>query len=327
MKRSFFVILAAFGLFNSSVSFGWGVIGHRTTGQIAEANLSPAARQAVSVLLQNQHLADVATWADQVKQSPGFKHTATYHYENIPDNMTYLASLHQMNPTDQQNGGVVEGILVAEKIISNPQATTQDKSTALKFLIHFIGDLHQPLHTGRPQDRGGNDIKVSWFNVPSNLHSVWDTGLIVTGHRDLFGSQPPNSDLSVLYARFLINKFQKATPPQNTWGVLEAWLAESVNARAKAYDTLITRDQNAYVAENLDTLDSRVYYAGMRIAETMNRLFANQPVSPQDNMLFQNIQQIVGNVMNIITLGPRQQDGIRAFAGGNPASLFEGYQP
>lgn len=290
----------------STQAFAWGGLGHRTSGVIAEAYMTPQALAAVQGLLQGQHLGDIASWADFIKKDPTLSHTGTYHYENIPDGKQFLQNLATLPPEERAKGGVVSAILVSERQLEDPSVPMAQKQIALKFLVHFIGDLHQPLHAGRATDRGGNDIRLNWYGTPTNLHAIWDSGMMMTGHADLFNGMPPNSDYSVPYARYLMSNFQNMVPPPQTRDNPLTWLMESMAQRVKVYDPLINKDQDAYTRENLAVMDLRVKAAGMRIADVLNRIFSRvQPPREQMDFMAQ-MEKILGPLKNLITLGPRQ---------------------
>jgi len=107
-----------------------------------------------------------------MRSDPAWHHASPWHYVNIGDDETYETA--QKNP----EGDVVEAIQRLTGVLRDSQATPQDKVVAVKFLVHFVGDIHQPLHVGRHDDQGGNTIQVQWFGAPSNLHKVWDEQLI-----------------------------------------------------------------------------------------------------------------------------------------------------
>lgn len=286
-------------------SMGWGGLGHRTTGQIAQAYLTPQARQAVQTLLKGQSLADAATWADSIKGDSTFNHASWYHFEKMQDGVPYMEHLNRLPADIRTKGGVMQAILLSQRVLESPTETTVEKEMALKFLVHFIGDLHQPLHTGRPEDKGGVKINVNWFNTPTSLHGIWDTGMIMTGHADLFQNQPPNADYSVIYARWLLQAFPNNVPPNNTRDNPESWLNESLQQRPRAYDPTYNTDQAGYLQRNLPVVDWRVHTAGLRIADTLNRIFGRFPPA-QVQMTFQRaIESIVGRLDALITLGPR----------------------
>jgi hypothetical protein len=174
MQRHAIVLPTILGilLLTSSSASPWGAIGHRIVGRIAEQHLSSEARQHIQALLGPESLAQVSTWPDEIRSDPAWNHADPWHYVSIADDETYETA--PKNPA----GDVVEALQRLTGVLRDPQAPPQDKVTALKFLVHLVGDIHQPLHVGRREDQGGNTIQVQWFGAPSTLHTVWDAQLI-----------------------------------------------------------------------------------------------------------------------------------------------------
>lgn len=294
-------------LCSSTMAWGWGSLGHRTSGHIAESRLTPQAQNAVQQLLRGQRLADASTWADSIKGDPNWKHASWYHFEKMPDNIRFIPYLSQLTPEERARGGVIGAILVSQRVLESNSTSAVEKEIALKMLVHCLGDLHQPLHSGKPDDRGGVRIPVNWFNQPQSvsLHSLWDTGIKVSGHPQLFQRPTNSNDVTVEYARFLIQKFQNWSPPIESEANPERWLAESLQLRPRAYDRAYETNQRAYLANNLDWVDFRVYQSGLRIAEVLNRIFAGQPVPRAEVDLWQSMERLVGRLTNVIVLAPR----------------------
>ena len=155
----------------------WGAAGHRIIARVAESRLSKPARTEISRLLGGLTIVDVATWADQVRgERPA---TGPWHYVDIPATDTTYDSL-RWCPA----GNCVIGALDRQIAILGDRAQPDSlRSEALKWVVHFIGDIHQPLHAGDRGDRGGNDIKLTFLGRQSNLHSVWDSGLLTAMQR------------------------------------------------------------------------------------------------------------------------------------------------
>ena len=145
--------------------WSWGSTAHRASARMAEDRLSPAALAAIHDLLgPGITLADVATWADEQRQVP---RSGPWHYVNVP------ISESRYDPKFCQRGGcVVSKIEDFRRVLLDSGAGKMEKQQALKFLIHFIADLHQPLQVGDTGSRGGNLIQVRFFNVGSNLYRV-----------------------------------------------------------------------------------------------------------------------------------------------------------
>ena len=112
----------------------------------------------------------MSNWADEIKSDPNWEIANDWHWCTIPDGKLY--------EKDKHSGKAVEKVNDFISVLKNKKSTKEDRQIALKFLIHLIGDLHQPMHVGNGIDRGGNDIKLKWFNAPTNLHRIWDSDLI-----------------------------------------------------------------------------------------------------------------------------------------------------
>ncbi len=152
----------------------WGPDGHRIVAQIAYDNLTPKTKTAVDGLLDGDSLPGVANWADEVRTKAGFTQTGPWHFADMDEGEDTF-SLSRDCPSE---GCVVQAILDCSANLANANLPKSERQEALRFLVHFVGDVHQPLHTGHKADRGGNDITVKFFNSSSKLHGVWDSGLI-----------------------------------------------------------------------------------------------------------------------------------------------------
>jgi hypothetical protein len=165
----------ALALSATTAAQAWGGDGHRLVAALAAQQLSPQARAAVQRLLALEPgatLESIATWADE-QRAPA---TAPWHYVNFPRDPgddSYVAE------RDCKGGNcVVAAIAQQEAILRSASASDAERLRALKYLVHFVGDVHQPLHAGYGDDRGGNSYQVQFMGRGSNLHSVWDSGLI-----------------------------------------------------------------------------------------------------------------------------------------------------
>lgn len=160
-------LLLFFAMAITSVLQAWGPTGHRTIGAIAENHLSKKARKAVQRILGDESLAIAGNWMDDVRSDDVYDQTHDWHWVTIPDGSTYEVSA--KNP----DGHVVEAVERMKMLLRSDTATASTKRTALRFLIHLVGDMHQPLHVGRGDDKGGNDFQLTWFKKGTNLHRVW----------------------------------------------------------------------------------------------------------------------------------------------------------
>lgn len=181
--------LAAACLLFAPPAAAWGKLGHRLVAGLAEQELSPAARHELARLLAGEPeptLAGISTWADDLREhDPGLgRRSAPWHYVNIGE----FACRYQAADACPGGDCAVEAIRTQAAILADRGRDDAERLRALKFVVHFIGDLHQPLHAGFARDRGGNTIQVRvpaafippWANgnPGSNLHAVWDSGLL-----------------------------------------------------------------------------------------------------------------------------------------------------
>ena len=239
-------------------ALAWGQTGHRVTGAVAERYLSGVARANVQLLLGTESLAEAATWPDDMRSDPAefWQRTASpWHFVTVPQGRTYAEA---GAPTE---GDAVTALARFAQTLRDPNATLEAKRLALRFSIHIIGDLHQPLHNGRQGDRGGNNVRVTWFGEQTNLHSVWDSGMIDA-------RQLSHSELAEWLARSI-------TPEEViAWSVTspETWIAESVVLREQVYPENVQLSY-AYAYRHGDALDERLSRGGVRIAAYLNEVF------------------------------------------------------
>lgn len=190
MRRLTLVVLcfAVLCAFAAAPAAAWGRLGHRLVAALAWDELSPNARAAVAELLNGEAdptLPGVAVWADDLRANdPDLgRRSAKWHYVNIAEHdCAYVAA--RACP-----GGdcVVEAIRTQTAILADRSRPRAERAQALKFVVHFVGDVHQPLHAGFAHDKGGNDFQVNLDGRGSNLHSLWDSGLLNSGGLDEAG--------------------------------------------------------------------------------------------------------------------------------------------
>lgn len=150
----------------------WGATGHRTVGEIATKHLSDSAKNKIEVILNGASLALVSTYADEIRSDSKYDYIAPWHYVNFPFHSNYEAS------AKSNEGDIVVAINKCIDILKDNNITNEEKSFYLKLLVHFVGDIHMPLHVGLKEDKGGNLFQVQWFKKGTNLHRVWDDEII-----------------------------------------------------------------------------------------------------------------------------------------------------
>jgi hypothetical protein len=174
MKATIFLFISLFFTTapTTEETIFWGQNGHRATGRIAEQHLTRSAKRKIDKLLKGQSLAFVSTFADEIKSDRKYRKFSAWHYVNMDIDQNYDQA--DKNP----KGDLVSGILKCIEVLKNKESSEEDKVFYLKMLVHFVGDLHQPMHIGQREDKGGNALQVQWFGKGTNLHSVWDTKMI-----------------------------------------------------------------------------------------------------------------------------------------------------
>jgi S1/P1 Nuclease len=301
--------------FTSASAHSWGVIGHKTAAQIAlitlEQQNSPALAEIKKIMGTDDFILS-SIWSDQIKGSKkeNWSQTNRYHYEKIHDQLSYVDHLRKMSPKEAAKGGIVQAMIMSEEILKNNTSTLTEKKDALRFLIHFIGDSHQPLHTGPVDDSGGNGTRMNWKGFSLTLHEIWDSQIIALGHKALFAKTPQPEQVSK-YAYYLLNKLSSVSLKNESSLKYDNWIAESMAPRTEIYKYL-QEDAQAYTDRFLPLVDERVYLAGLRMAFILNRIFPgysgfDHPTiesTENNSKLRQDIETIVGDLTKIIRLKP-----------------------
>ncbi len=236
-------------------AFAWGPTGHRVTGWIAEKYLSKKAKKQIERVLKGHSLAMVSTWMDEIRSDSTFDYTSDWHWVTIPEGMTY-------DQTEKNPKGDI--IATLERLIAELKTGKLDPDQEvkhLKMLIHLVGDIHQPLHVGGGNDRGGNDVKVMWFRVDSNLHRVWDSDMI--------------DDSKLSYTELAQSLIPPAEPILMQWrkSSVRDWASESVGLRSEVYDYDRTRLGYEYTYKKFHLVRERLLQAGVRLAAVLNEIY------------------------------------------------------
>lgn len=237
-------------------AWAWGPVGHRTVGEIAERHLAPEAKRALRALMGDESLAEASTWADEMRSDPAWKKANPWHYVNTAENEAYLDS------KKAEGGDVIRAIVHFEDLLRDAKAPKAERVNAVRFLTHFIGDLHQPLHTGKAKDRGGNDLKVSWFKEETDLHHVWDDSMI--DHKRLSFTE---------LTRF-IDRDDRAIVKKLQDSIVLDWHAESYALMPKCYEIGEGKLGWGYQFTHWPTVERRLYEAGVRLAGILNSALA-----------------------------------------------------
>jgi hypothetical protein len=262
----------------------WGNIGHRTVAYLAQMYLSPGAATYVSTLLGDTDISDAAVWADEVRRTHEFHYTAGWHFIDAEDDPPRTCQVNFNRDCNPGPGCVVGAIMNMTERVNDPNLDSYDKGNALKFLLHFIGDVHQPLHT-EAEDRGGNGIEVEWGRKRTNLHAVWDSMII----EKLIEWHPKDDEQS--FAKDWANKLYGANARglqlgsecddvQNAQGCALGWAAE---ANKWVCDYVLKDDVGGVEGQDLSgdyyvgavpVVEDLIGKAGRRLAAWINALAA-----------------------------------------------------
>lgn len=152
------------------VALAWGQTGHRVVGELAERHVDRATLLELRRLLPEAGLAEVSTWADDIRSNPRWSCGTPLHYVTVARETSWGGP-----PAE---GDAVVAVVAFGDVLADPTRPDEDRANAVRWLVHLLGDLHQPLHAGFGCDRGANNVWVSWFGERSNLHKVWDEEVI-----------------------------------------------------------------------------------------------------------------------------------------------------
>nr|WP_137676780.1 S1/P1 nuclease [Parerythrobacter lutipelagi] len=283
-------LLLALAVLLPSQAMAWGEYGHRTTGEIALVNVKPETRSAIRRLLRYEaqlgtpgcdlkSLADATVWPDCVRRDYWrWGYTAAWHYRTTPICEPY-------NPRANCSGGncVTAQIERNLRILADESLPGNVRLEALAFMVHFVGDIHMPLHSGDKDDRGGNDRVTAYGIVPDkNLHSIWDSAL---AERAITSANPP------LVRRYpLSERAAIATGGPADWG-RESWQAARDFVYPNAFDTdpcagdlpAATALTQEDIVAAIPVSQSRVQQAGLRMARLLDEAFAPGPLVVPDD--------------------------------------------
>lgn len=256
MKKVVLLIVILFPVFQSFAVEDWGPTGHRAVGKIAEKYLTPEVAYIVEEILNGQSLAMVSTFADEIRSDDRYKEFAPWHYVNFPFDSTYEDS------PKSENGDIIVAINKCVEILKSKD-TQEEKAFYLKLLVHFIGDLHQPLHVGLAEDKGGNTFQVQWFDEGTNLHWVWDEKIL-----EQFGMS---------YSELAENtkKLSKEEIETIKKGTVEDWMYESRALCMDVYEHTKVGEKLSYeyMYRYTTTVRNQLQKGGIRLAEMLNTIF------------------------------------------------------
>lgn len=251
----------AFLIYAPLASMAWGQLGHRIVGEIADSYISSKARKEIKKILGNESIAMASNWADFVKSDPSYKYLDGWHYVDFERGTTKEQMQAILEKDTSTNAYTKLTFMIAE--LKKKDLPADKKVMYLKLVIHIIGDINQPYHVGYHDDRGGNDIKVTWFGENTNMHSIWDSKLI------------ESQQLSYTeYAR-AINFSTPAQRRSYVEGGWLSWLYDSFQITESLYKDVKAGDKLSYRYNylHLETLNQQLLKGGIRLADVLNSIF------------------------------------------------------
>lgn len=253
----FRLIIASATVATALTALGWGQKGHDTVAYIAECHLTPEAKAAAEELLAGKSIVYYANWLDNASHTPEYDYSLTWHYKNIDEDQNFdNAILHS-------RGDIVRALDEQIAILGNKNKSKAQRSLALKMVVHLLGDIHQPMHLGHATDLGGNRWNVKYFKNNANLHSVWDSRLVESGHKWSYTEWQEQIDRATPEEQQIITA---SSSPSD-------WARETYEICKEVYQKTPkgTNIEYNYIAEWTPVIEKQFLRGGLRLADVLNK--------------------------------------------------------
>jgi len=251
------VLLAAIMLsFSVTQASAWGQLGHYLIGYMAERQMKKSVLSKVEKVLYPMSLGRSGTWMDEIKADDAYDYANSWHYLTSKNG--------EYDEANQEKGGnAFEAIQRLKAELIAGKLSPIEEAEKLKMLIHLVEDIHQPLHVGNGEDRGGNDVRIEFFNQSTNLHSLWDSGMI---DRKGMSYTELGDELYRRLTPTMMQRYRSAT--------MEDWLKEAVALRPLVYKLPESKKISwAYMYETNDALEERLVAASVRLAQILEEIY------------------------------------------------------
>ncbi len=237
-------------------SLAWGQLGHYIIGYMAEKQLKKSTKKKVEAVIFPMSIGRSGTWMDEIRSDSAYDYAITWHYLTSKNG--------EYNPDIQEEtGDAFEAIKRLKSELKRGGLSAIEEAEKLKMLIHLVEDIHQPLHVGTGEDLGGNDVRIEFFNRSTNLHALWDTGLI--------------ERKNMSYTELGDELFRRITPEMQKRyksARMEDWLKEAVSARPLVYNLPDSKRVSwIYMYKANDTLEERLVAASIRLAQVLEEIY------------------------------------------------------
>lgn len=250
------LLLSVILLAGSTQAYAWGQLGHYLIGYMAERQLKKSVRKKVEKVLYPMSLGRSGTWMDEIRSDSAYDYATTWHYLTSKEG--------NYDPAHQEKSGdAFEAIIRLKEALKKGGLSKKEEAEKLKMLIHLVQDIHQPLHVGTGEDRGGNDVKIEFFGQPTNLHALWDSHMI--DRQGMSYTELGNE----LYRRLtpeLQQSYREAS--------MEDWLMEAVRLRPEVYDLPENRRISyRYMYRRYRLAEERMLAASVRLAQVLEEIY------------------------------------------------------
>jgi hypothetical protein len=234
----------------------WGQLGHYVIGLMAERQMKKSVLTKVEKVLYPMSLGRSGTWMDEIRSDRSYDYANSWHYLTSKNG--------EYDPAHQEKGGdAFEAIKRLKAELKTGNLSPKEESEKLKMLIHMVEDIHQPLHVGTGEDRGGNDVRIEFFNQSTNLHALWDSGMI-----DRKGMS---------YSELADELYRRLTPEMKESyrsASMGDWLKEAVALRPLVYKLPENKKISwVYMYETNDTVEERLVAASVRLAQILEEIY------------------------------------------------------
>jgi hypothetical protein len=255
MRNKFLILITALISFSINAK-AWGPLGHYVIGQLAENQMKAQTIKKVESILQNQSISGVGVWMDNIRSDQQYSYSYTWHWVTTPDG-EYDESI------QEKAGDAYKAFNEIKANLKSGKLNKKEEQDQLRMLIHIVGDLHQPLHVGKPGDRGGNDVKITFFGRNTNLHRIWDSDLIE-------GKKMSYTEM----ARELQKRISPTLIDSLNAKSTADWLREAAAYRPQIYDLPADKKLGyEYIYKYYYIAEERLIAAGIRLAAALEEIY------------------------------------------------------
>ena len=233
-------------------TYAWGKQGHALVAEVAFRYMNKNTKKEVLKYLDGMTIEDAANWMDNVKNDHSYDYMKPYHYANFEKGDQVL---------ETEGDNIIYQLNTTIKELQNKETLSKEEiNTKIKILFHLVGDLHQPLHVGYGEDKGGNSKQINYNGKGTNLHSFWDSGIIKSKEISLQDCLNSNT-----FCFFQLRKIKKIN--------VVKWSTESRNLLDQIYNTGGNTINDNYVDQNAALIETQILKAGIRLASVLNEVF------------------------------------------------------